>query len=33
MNPVHHIWLLDVLDILLVTVVFYRLLILVKGTR
>jgi len=33
MTPVHQIWLLDVLDILLVTVLFYRLLILVKGTR
>jgi diadenylate cyclase len=33
MTPVHRIWLLDVLDILLVAVLFYRLLILVKGTR
>jgi diadenylate cyclase len=33
MKPVHPLWILDVLDILLVTVVFYRLLILVKGTR
>ena len=33
MTPVHGIWLLDVLDILLVAVLFYRLLILVKGTR
>ena len=33
MNPVHAIWFLDVLDILLVAVLFYRLLILVKGTR
>jgi diadenylate cyclase len=33
MTPVHKIWLLDVLDILLVSVLFYRLLILVKGTR
>ncbi len=33
MTPVHSLWLLDVLDILLVAVLFYRLLILVKGTR
>ena len=33
MTPVHPIWLLDLLDILLVAVLFYRLLILVKGTR
>src|ERR1044071_3931718 len=33
MTPVHRLWLLDVLDILLVSVLFYRLLILVKGTR
>jgi diadenylate cyclase len=33
MTPVHQLWLLDVLDILLVAVLFYRLLILVKGTR
>jgi diadenylate cyclase len=33
MTPVHRIWLLDVLDIVLVAVLFYRLLILVKGTR
>jgi diadenylate cyclase len=33
MNPVHGIWLLDLLDILLVATLFYRLLILVKGTR
>ncbi len=33
MTPVHHLWILDVLDILLVSVLFYRLLILVKGTR
>jgi diadenylate cyclase len=33
MTPVHGIWLLDVLDILLVAILFYRLLILVKGTR
>jgi diadenylate cyclase len=32
-NPVHKIWLLDVLDILLVAVLFYRLLVGVKGTR
>ena len=32
MNPVHAYWFLDVLDILLVAVLFYRLLILVKGT-
>src|SRR5947207_14885735 len=33
MTPVHDLWLLDVLDIVLVAVLFYRLLILVKGTR
>lgn len=33
MTPVHQIWLLDLLDILLVAVLVYRLLILVKGTR
>ena len=33
MNPVHAYWLFDVLDILLVAVLFYRLLILVKGTE
>jgi diadenylate cyclase len=33
MTPVHSIWLLDVLDIFLVAALFYRLLILVKGTR
>lgn len=33
MTPVHKFWILDVLDILLVAVLFYRLLILVKGTR
>lgn len=33
MTPVHSIWLLDLLDIFLVAVLFYRLLILVKGTR
>jgi diadenylate cyclase len=32
-NPVHKFWLLDVLDILLVAVLFYRLLVGVKGTR
>jgi diadenylate cyclase len=31
--PVHGLWLLDLLDIFLVAVLFYRLLILVKGTR
>ena len=33
MTPVHQLWVLDLLDILLVTLLFYRLLILVKGTR
>src|SRR5881296_1490573 len=33
MTPVHSIWLLDLADIVLVAVLFYRLLILVKGTR
>ena len=33
MNPVHSIWLLDLLDIFLVAALFYRLLILVRGTR
>jgi diadenylate cyclase len=33
MTPVHQIWLLDLLDIFLVTLLFYRLLALVKGTR
>lgn len=33
MTPVHALWILDLLDILLVAVLFYRLLILVKGTR
>lgn len=33
MTPVHDFWLLDLLDIFLVAVLFYRLLILVKGTR
>src|SRR4029077_1594582 len=32
-TPVHKFWLLDVLDILLVAVLFYRLLVGVKGTR
>jgi len=33
MTPVHEFWFLDLLDIFLVAVLFYRLLILVKGTR
>src|SRR5436190_10566691 len=33
MTPVHQLWLIDLLDISLVAVLFYRLLILVKGTR
>ena len=33
MTPVHDLWFLDLLDIFLVAVLFYRLLILVKGTR
>lgn len=33
MTPVHQLWFLDLLDIFLVAVLFYRLLILVKGTR
>jgi len=33
MMPVHHLWLLDALDILLVAALFYRLLSLVRGTR
>jgi diadenylate cyclase len=33
MTPVHSLWFLDLLDIFLVAVLFYRLLILVKGTR
>ena len=33
MTPVHQFWFVDLLDILLVAVLFYRLLILVKGTR
>lgn len=32
-QPVHSTWLLDVLDVLLVAVLFYRLLVLVRGTR
>src|SRR5213083_3036466 len=33
LTPVHKLWLLDLADIVLVSVLFYRLLILVKGTR
>jgi diadenylate cyclase len=33
MTPLHSFWLLHLLDIFLVAVLFYRLLILVKGTR
>src|SRR5258706_9864905 len=33
MTPVHQFWFLDVVDIFLVAALFYRLLILVKGTR
>ncbi len=33
MTPVHSLWILDALDIFLVAALFYRLLILVKGTR
>ena len=33
MTPVHAYWILDALDIFLVAALFYRLLILVKGTR
>ena len=33
MTPVHQVWLLDLLDIFLVAFLFYRLLVLVKGTR
>jgi diadenylate cyclase len=33
MTPVHQIWLFDLLDIFLVAILFYRLLVLVKGTR
>jgi diadenylate cyclase len=32
-NPVHKFWFLDALDVLLVAVLFYRLLVGVKGTR
>lgn len=32
-TPVHKFWLLDIVDILLVAVLFYRLLVLVRGTR
>ena len=33
MTPVHQFWFLDLFDIVLVAMLFYRLLILVKGTR
>jgi len=33
MTPVHSLWLIDLLDILLVAALFYRFLIAVKGTR
>lgn len=33
MTPVHHLWILDAIDIMLVAALFYRLLTLVKGTR
>jgi len=33
MTPVHSLWLLDILDILIVAALFYRLLSLVRGTR
>src|SRR5215813_10592571 len=33
MTPVHSFWFLDLLDIFLVAALFYRLLILVRGTR
>lgn len=33
MSPVHPFWLLDVVDILIVAALFYRLLTLVRGTR
>src|SRR5258708_15526145 len=33
MTPVHPFWLLDVVDILIVAALFYRLLSLVRGTR
>lgn len=32
-TPVHSSWLLDAIDVLLVTILFYRLLVLVRGTR
>jgi diadenylate cyclase len=32
-TPVHSLWILDVLDVFLVTFLFYRLLVLVRGTR
>ncbi len=32
-TPMHKLWVLDVLDVLLVAILFYRLLILVRGTR
>jgi len=32
-TPVHSTWLLDVMDVLLVAFLFYRLLVLVRGTR
>ena len=32
-SPVHRLWILDVVDVLLVAVLFYRLLVLVRGTR
>jgi hypothetical protein len=31
MTPVHSFWILDVLDVLLVAAVFYRLLVLVRA--
>ena len=32
-TPVHSSWLLDAIDVLLVAILFYRLLVLVRGTR
>lgn len=32
-TPVHQTWILDVIDVLLVAFLFYRLLVLVRGTR
>src|SRR5262249_13073265 len=32
-SPVHQLWILDVVDVLLVAILFYRLLVLVRGTR